>query len=64
MAQVNGRNAISWEEKFEYDVWYVEHFSFLLDFKTLNKTIKKVFEREGITAENSVSAEAFKGNSL
>jgi len=63
-AQVNGRNAISWEQKFEYDVWYVEHFSFLLDLKILYKTIKKVFKREGITAENSVSAEAFKGNSL
>jgi lipopolysaccharide/colanic/teichoic acid biosynthesis glycosyltransferase len=63
-AQVNGRNAISWEQKFEYDVWYVENFSFLLDLQILNKTIKKVFKREGITAENSVSAEAFKGNIL
>jgi lipopolysaccharide/colanic/teichoic acid biosynthesis glycosyltransferase len=63
-AQVNGRNAISWEQKFEYDVWYVENVSFLLDLKILYQTIKKVFKREGITAENSVSAEAFKGNSL
>lgn len=63
-AQVNGRNAISWEQKFEYDVWYVENFSFLLDLQILNKTIKKVFKREGITAENTVSAEAFKGNIL
>ena len=63
-AQVNGRNAISWEQKFEYDVWYVENISFVLDLQILNKTIKKVFKREGITAENSVSAEAFKGNSL
>jgi lipopolysaccharide/colanic/teichoic acid biosynthesis glycosyltransferase len=63
-AQVNGRNAISWQQKFEYDVWYVENFSFLLDIQILNKTIKKVFRREGITAENSVSAEAFKGNIL
>jgi lipopolysaccharide/colanic/teichoic acid biosynthesis glycosyltransferase len=63
-AQVNGRNAISWQQKFEYDVWYVENFSFLLDLQILNKTIKKVFKREGITAENSVSAEAFKGNIL
>lgn len=63
-AQVNGRNAISWEQKFEYDVWYVKNVSFLLDLKILYQTIKKVFKREGITAENSVSAEAFKGNSL
>lgn len=63
-AQVNGRNAISWAQKFEYDVWYVENVSFLLDLKILYQTIKKVFKREGITAENSVSAEAFKGNSL
>jgi undecaprenyl phosphate N,N'-diacetylbacillosamine 1-phosphate transferase len=63
-AQVNGRNAISWEQKFEYDVWYVENVSFVLDCKILFLTIKKVFNREGITAENSVSAEVFKGNNL
>lgn len=61
-AQVNGRNAISWQQKFEYDVWYVDHFTFLLDLKIIYLTIKKVFKREGITSENSVSAEAFKGN--
>lgn len=61
-AQVNGRNAISWQQKFEYDVWYVENMSFLLDCKIIFLTIKKVFKREGITSENSVSAEAFKGN--
>jgi lipopolysaccharide/colanic/teichoic acid biosynthesis glycosyltransferase len=61
-AQVNGRNAISWAQKFEYDVWYVENFSLLLDLKIVFLTLKKVFKREGITAENSVSAEAFKGN--
>lgn len=61
-AQVNGRNAISWQQKFEYDVWYVDNVSFLLDCKIVFLTIKKVFKREGITAENSVSAEAFKGN--
>lgn len=61
-AQVNGRNAISWEQKFEYDVWYVKNISFVLDCKTVFLTIKKVIKREGITAENSVSAEAFKGN--
>lgn len=61
-AQVNGRNAISWSQKFEYDVWYVENRSFLLDCKIVFLTIKKVFNREGINSENSVSAEAFKGN--
>lgn len=61
-AQVNGRNAISWEQKFEFDVWYVNYVSFLLDCKILYLTINKVFKREGITSENSVSAEAFKGN--
>jgi undecaprenyl phosphate N,N'-diacetylbacillosamine 1-phosphate transferase len=60
-AQVNGRNAISWEQKFEYDVWYVNHVSFLLDCNIVYLTINKVFKREGITSENSVSAEAFKG---
>lgn len=63
-AQVNGRNAISWHQKFEYDVWYVDNISFLLDLKILYLTIKKVIKREGITAENSVSAQAFKGNIL
>ena len=61
-AQVNGRNAISWKQKFEYDTWYVDNVSFILDCKILFLTIKKVFKREGITAENSVSAETFKGN--
>jgi undecaprenyl phosphate N,N'-diacetylbacillosamine 1-phosphate transferase len=61
-AQVNGRNAISWCQKFEYDVWYVDNLSFVLDCKIIFLTIKKVLKREGITAENSVSAEAFKGN--
>jgi lipopolysaccharide/colanic/teichoic acid biosynthesis glycosyltransferase len=61
-AQVNGRNAISWSQKFEYDVWYVNHISFLLDCKIVYLTINKVFKREGITSENSATAEAFKGN--
>ena len=61
-AQVNGRNAISWQQKFDYDVWYVYNVSFILDCKIVYLTIKKVFRREGITADNSVSAEAFKGN--
>lgn len=61
-AQVNGRNAISWSQKFEYDVWYVNHVSFLLDCKIVYLTINKVFKREGITSKNSATAEAFKGN--
>ncbi|MFD2891036.1 sugar transferase [Flavobacterium chuncheonense] len=61
-AQVNGRNAISWNQKFEFDVWYVENFSFLLDIKVLVLTIKKVFVREGIAQEGQATAEAFKGN--
>lgn len=61
-AQINGRNAISWQQKFDYDVWYIENMSFLLDCKIVFLTLKKVFNREGITAENSVSAEVFKGN--
>lgn len=61
-AQVNGRNAISWQQKFEYDVWYVNHISLLLDIKILFLTIKKVFVREGISQEGQATAEAFKGN--
>ena len=61
-AQVNGRNAISWQQKFEYDVWYVENGSFMLDCKIVFLTINKVVKREGITSENSITAEAFKGN--
>ena len=61
-AQVNGRNAISWEQKFEYDVWYVENFSFLLDFKILFLTIKKVFISEGISQQGEATMSYFKGN--
>ncbi|WP_213188497.1 sugar transferase [Cloacibacterium caeni] len=61
-AQVNGRNAISWDKKFEYDVWYVDHLSFLLDCKIVWKTIKKVIIREGISSDTSVTMEPFKGN--
>ena len=61
-AQVNGRNAISWTKKFELDVWYVDHCSFLLDLKILFLTIKKVFVREGISSETSVTMEPFTGN--
>ena len=61
-AQVNGRNAISWDQKFEYDVWYVEHISFALDIKIFFLTLKKVFIREGINMEGQVTTEVFKGN--
>jgi len=61
-AQVNGRNTISWDKKFEYDVWYVDHLSFLLDMKILLLTIKKVFVRDGISAEGQATIEVFKGN--
>ena len=61
-AQINGRNAISWTQKFEYDVWYVDHLSFLLDLKIIFLTIKKVFVREGISQEGNVTMEYFTGN--
>lgn len=61
-AQVNGRNAISWEEKFKYDVWYVDHLSFILDLKILLLTIKKVFKREGISSTNAATMERFTGS--
>lgn len=61
-AQVNGRNAISWMQKFEYDVWYVEHLSFKLDLKILFLTIKKVLIKEGINSNTSATMEVFKGN--
>ncbi|MDO9155200.1 MAG: sugar transferase [Paludibacter sp.] len=61
-AQVNGRNNISWQKKFELDVWYVDHVSFLLDVKILFMTIKKVFKREGISSDTSATMEAFIGN--
>jgi lipopolysaccharide/colanic/teichoic acid biosynthesis glycosyltransferase len=62
-AQVNGRNAISWQRKFEYDVWYVDHISALLDLKILFLTLKKVFIREGVNAAANVTMERFNGNS-
>ena len=61
-AQVNGRNAISWAQKFEYDVWYVEHQSFVVDLQILFKTIKKVFISEGITQQGQVTSQRFTGN--
>jgi len=61
-AQVNGRNRISWDEKFGLDIWYIDHFSFWLDLKILLLTVKKVLTRVGVTAEDNVTAEKFKGN--
>lgn len=61
-AQVNGRNAISWDQKFDYDVWYIDHLSFGLDVKIFLLTIKKVFVREGISADGQATVETFKGN--
>ena len=61
-AQVNGRNSISWENKFVYDIWYVDQISFLVDLKILLLTVKKVFKSEGITNEGQSTTEAFKGN--
>jgi lipopolysaccharide/colanic/teichoic acid biosynthesis glycosyltransferase len=61
-AQVNGRNAISWQQKFEYDVWYVSNQTFWLDIKILLLTVKKVIVKEGITADEHVTMPVFKGN--
>lgn len=61
-AQINGRNAISWDEKFKLDVWYVDNRSFWLDIKILFFTVKKVFVKEGISADGHVTIEPFKGN--
>lgn len=62
-AQVNGRNAISWEQKFEYDVWYVNHLSFLLDLKIIIKTIYKVFKKDGIYSVDNDIVPDFMGTS-
>ena len=61
-AQVNGRNAISWQQKFEYDVWYVDNISFLLDIKILFLTLKKVIKRSDINSATTATMEKFKGN--
>ncbi|CAD2079263.1 sugar transferase [Phocicoccus pinnipedialis] len=61
-AQVNGRNAISWEDKFKLDVWYVENQSFSLDMYIIYLTVKKVLQRKDISAENHVTIEKFQGN--
>lgn len=62
-AQVNGRNALSWEEKFRLDVWYVDHWSFWLDLKILALTVIKVLRREGISSEGYATAPEFMGSS-
>lgn len=62
LAQVNGRNAISWEEKFNYDVEYVKNITFINDLKIILNTVKKVFKKEGISSETCVTMEEFKGN--
>lgn len=62
LAQVNGRNAISWEKKFEYDVQYVDNITFFGDIKIILKTVGKVFKREGISSETSATMEEFMGS--
>lgn len=61
-AQVNGRNTLSWQQKFAYDIWYVDHISFALDIKILFLTVIKVFKAEGISSESSLTMEKFRGN--
>lgn len=61
-AQVNGRNTLSWQKKFQYDTWYVEHISFLLDIRILFLTVLKVLKAEGISSEDSVTMKKFSGN--
>ena len=64
LAQVNGRNAISWEKRFEYDVEYVDSITFVGDWKIMFKTVGKVFKREGITSTTSVTMEEFMGSEV
>jgi len=61
-AQVNGRNAISWNKKFELDLWYVKNISFTLDIRILLMTVRNVLKSEGISSETSVTMEKFTGN--
>lgn len=60
-AQVHGRNLCSWEEKFDYDIWYVDHVSFILDLQIIFLTVKSVLKREGISSEDSPTMEEFMG---
>ena len=62
LAQVNGRNSLSWQEKFEWDVRYVENVSFLMDLRIIAKTVKVVLKRDGISSETSATMEEFRGN--
>lgn len=60
-AQINGRNSLSWEERFEMDIWYVDHINFILDVKILFKTVSIVLKKDGINSETSATMEEFKG---
>ena len=62
LAMANGRNSLTWKEKFDYDIEYVNNVSFLLDVKIILKTVKGVLKREGVTSPNSATVEEFKGN--
>ena len=64
LAQVSGRNAISWEDKFNLDVEYVENVSFIIDWKIIFYTIKKVFVREGINSETAATMDYFEGSKV
>jgi undecaprenyl phosphate N,N'-diacetylbacillosamine 1-phosphate transferase len=61
-AQVNGRNAVAWQQRFAYDVWYVDHQSFWLDLRIIFLTMIKVISAEGISSKTSVTMEKFRGN--
>ena len=61
-AQINGRNALSWEEKFELDLWYIDNYSFILDVKILFSTVMSVLRKDGINSQTSVTMEKYKGS--
>ncbi|MDB9836277.1 sugar transferase [Flavobacteriaceae bacterium] len=61
-AQVNGRNTISWKQKFEYDLWYIQHQSFILDIKILGMTLTKIFKTKDVNASGQTTMEPFNGN--
>ena len=63
LAQVHGRNSISWEEKFDWDIRYVNHVTFFTDVKIILDTVRTVLKREGISSDTSVTMEEFRGNS-
>ena len=64
LAQVNGRNAISWEKRFEYDIQYVDDITFIGDCRIVLQTVEKVFKREGINSDSSATMEEFMGNNV